>query len=955
MLVVTDLRQREWSPEGAALAFLLTDIEGSSVRWERYPKLMRSALARHDTAIAMAVSGAGGRVFKSIGDGIYAVFPTVRQAIEAALAAQLTLLAEDFSSVDGLAVRMAVHIGPAEARAGDYFGPTMNRAARLLNVAQGGQILLSGVAASMAAPAELPAGVRLQDLGERRLKNLALPEAVFQLVHARLRTDFPALHVADSRPHNLPQWTTSFVGREGELADIVRLIRQHRLVTLAGAGGIGKTRLSLRAGSELLGRFADGVWFVELASFNQPAQIGEAVAALFNISLGDHSSVIDIVASYLRRKHVLLILDNCEHVKDGVAIFVDALLRQTESLAIMVSSREVLGVAGEQIFPMPGLAMPESAAGLTLADAMGYSAIKLFVERARGAVPGFTLDETALPAVVVICQRLDGMALAIELAAARLRMLSPAELLNRLDDRFALLVAPRGGTPARQQTLRALLDWSYDLLSAQERLALSRLSVFGGGFTLAAAQAVIADATIDPAAIFDLISGLLDKSMLTSLPRPAAESRFRLLETTRHYAAEKLAAYGEVDLMQQRLADWLIALYGTAASTWPTMPTDDWLSRFAPDLDNLRASLTWLFRPGGETERGLTLMSQTAEFWRDLALEAERRRWLQEAITRIGPQTPKPVAARIWLDLSFSFAGGAFGDKRKLDPALRAYDLYRESADHETICLAAGRIVACLARPGENQAARPYADEIYSTLPSIKPTKRRAWLLNILAVNALFVDDHEHATLLLNEALGISRHFRDHVGIQVAGLNLAETRFAQGYLLDAADLAEEVASSCRQSGNMLDLTFVLSNLAAYNLALGRFGVARDAIGEALPLLADLGVELVLASCLECAALLAAETGDYIAAAQLAGYSSAFMQLHDIARQSTEQATWAGLITLLDQAEAHGQFSAAARAAAMAQGASWSTTRALDLAAQIASAHERERPQHSAILQAGAAG
>ncbi len=915
----------------AMLAFLFTDIEGSSGRWERHPAAMRVVLPRHDAAIGAAVAICGGAVFKSTGDGICAAFATGHQAIAAALEAQRRLAAEDFTPVDGLAVRMAVHAGLAEARDGDYFGATLNRAARLLVIGHGGQILVSGNTASLVEPAELPPGAALMPLGEHRLRDLITPEAVHQLTHPDLRAEFPALRSLDASLNNLPRQAGALIGRETELAAVTELVKRRRLVTLTGAGGIGKTRLSLQLGAELLHQFPHGVLFVELATLTERAQIGEAVAALLSVAISGDRPAVEILASRLRRKRLLILFDNCEHLVAEVAAFAGALLCQTEAVTMLATSREALGVTGEQIYALHGLAVPPDAPRPTAAEALRYSAVTLFAERAARAVAGFTLSDAAAPSVAAICRRLDGTALAIELAAPWLRMLTPQELLARLEDRFALLTSRSRAILPRQQTLRALIGWSYDLLSPREQVALARLGVFGGSFTIAAASAVIAGGMIEKDEAFTLIASLLDKSMVAALPQSESEARFRLLESTRHYALEKLAPREEADAVRRRLAVWLIRRFTEARESWPITSTDTWTARYAADADTLRAAIAWTFAPGGEAALGVELVSLTALLWCELALRREHRRWLDDAIARTGPETPKLVAARIAYERSFSSSGGAFGDRRQLKSAHRALALYRALGDPEDIALAAARVVACVARPGEPDEAQRYLAEIEAALPAIAMTKRRAGLLRNLATVASFAGRAGQALALFEQALAISRHYRDPDGIETAGGNLAEMLFAQGDHAGAAARAAEVAQSCRRSGNLFNLSHVLGNLASYAAILGDLAAARAAIREALPLLADYAFDVYFADCVQSAALLAAKSGNFATAARLRAYSSAFYRHNEMAREPTEQAVHDALTALLDQAAASGALPAAERARLTAEGAALAAEEALALA------------------------
>lgn len=929
---------------------MVTDIEGSSRRWEAHPDAMRRAVTVHDAVVRAAVTRQGGRVFKSTGDGVFAAFTADERAIAAMLDAQRGLAALDFSDVGGLGVRMAAHTGAADAVGDDYIGATLNRAARLTAIAHGGQVLVSGTVARRVDPAELPPSATLTPLGRFRLKDLTEPEAVHQLRHPDLRADFPALRSLDTTPNNLPFYTTICIGRDAELAQLNSQLDSCRLITLLGAGGVGKTRLAVQCGAEQLARFPDGVWLVELAALTEAGQIAETICAMLNLKIGGDRTAAEILPVLLRHKQLLIVLDNCEHLAASVAGVVSGVLRGCAGVTILATSRCPLGVSGEQLLPLAGLGLPDEEAALTVPIARAAPAIRLFTDRARRVSPDFTLNETNVAAVTAICRRLDGVALAIELAAARLRMLSPTDLLDRLGERFSLLTGGDRTALPRHQTLRAMVDWSYDLLMPEEALAFARLGVFGGSFTLDAARETIGASPLCSTAVFDLLGSLLDKSLLARTPGTAGETRYRLAETMRLYALEKLADDPGRPEIMQRYCAWLIRLFAESEAIWPVTATDEWIARFKPDLDNLRAGLAWAFGPGGNAASGsggnaasgqggnaasgLQLMSLTSELWRDIGLAVEQRHWLRAAEGRIGPQTPDRVAARIGLDIAFIYGGGAFGDKRKVESALDALARYRALADRPNIAMAAARVAVCMASPVDTTAAQPYVDLIEANLFSIGRTRRRAWLLNILAALIHFEHDADRAIAMLEESVAISRDYRDPVNIQIAGINLGEILFAAGSPARAVAEAEAVAASCRETGNVLDLGFTLNNLAAYALVLGDTAKARVALEEAVPLVADIGVELVLIACLQSTGLLAAHRGDLANAARLAGYANLFYQVNAIAREATEEAIQSALETRFDRAEAEGMLTATHRQHLAAEGAAWTRPEAIKAAQRV---------------------
>src|SRR5271168_1562635 len=499
------------APSGV-VTFLFTDIEGSTRRWEADADGMRAALAAHDEVLRGAIEGHGGWQFKHTGDGVCAAFASPRSAVDAAVAAQRAL---------ELPVRMGLATGEAELRGGDYFGAVLNRAARVMAAGHGGQILLAE------STAGLLSGVDLVDLGPRRLRDLPAAVGVFQVQAAGLQADFPALRALDASPGNLRPQTTSFIGRESEAGEVQAAVKAHRLVTLTGVGGVGKTRLALEVAERLVDEFPDGVWFFELAAVADPVAVPDAVAAVLAITQQPGKSVSESLASALEGRSRLLVFDNCEHVVDSVADLVGSILAASATVKVLATSREGIGVADEQLWRVPSLDVG--------------AAVELFVERAASMVSDTLAGEAT--AVADVCRRLDGIPLAIELAASRMASMTAAEGRDRLDDRFKLLVGSRRGLE-RHQTLRHAVAWSYDLIDDAEKTVLERCSVFAGGFDLQSACAVTGSGDIDDYAILNRLDALVRKSLVVA-NRSLGRTRFSVLETIRQFAEEQLVARGE--------------------------------------------------------------------------------------------------------------------------------------------------------------------------------------------------------------------------------------------------------------------------------------------------------------------------------------------------------------------------------------------------------------------------
>jgi predicted ATPase/DNA-binding winged helix-turn-helix (wHTH) protein len=550
--------------------------------------------------------------------------------------------------------------------------------------------------------------------------------------------------------HNLPQQPTTLIGREAELLDIAARLASHRLVTLTGSGGVGKTRLAIEAGNKLLDRYPDGVWLAELAPLQDAQLVAAIIAEALAVSLSVPAAV-DTIISALKTKELLLIVDNCEHVIAEVARIVQALMRSCPRVSILASSRERLALAGEWVIRVPSLPAPEDSSALTAARAGEYAAVRLFVERASALGLGFNLTDDNAAAVGSICQRLDGIPLAIELAVPRLKVLSVQQLARGLDERFRLLTGGGRTSLPRQQTLHALIDWSYGLLSDAEKLLLARLSVFVGSATLESIAAVVASTEIAQEQMPDLLLSLVEKSLVHADPGEDA-TRYRLLESTRYYALEKLAGGGE---FRRRHARHFAARLRQATAEWETTPTPQWMARYESDIDNLRGALEWAFGPGGDAAIGIDLVGHSHVLWAELAAMPEHRHWVEVALGKTDKRTPADAAARL---LSWQA-----GDVRELDDpadydeAVRAASLYRKLGDrfHEGRALLRAGTARLL--PDSAEEGKRLVGQAYALVQPFGATKTMARCLSALASANLFAGDLDEARALHEQAIGIYR------------------------------------------------------------------------------------------------------------------------------------------------------------------------------------------------------
>ncbi len=577
------------------LTFLFTDIEGSTGLWEEKPDAMQTALARHDTLLQEAIESHDGYVFKTMGDAICAAFATAPDAVMAAVGAQRALLLQEWEEGLKLSVRMALYTGAAELRNNDYFGQPLNRLARLLKIGHGGQVLISEGTSALVRDF-LPPGATLRDLNAQRLRDLSRPEHVYQLDHPDLPSDFPRLQSLDNPnlSHNLPEQVTSFIGRDAELAETKSLFSKTRLLTLTGAGGAGKSRLSLHLAADLLRKETDGAWLVELAPITDAALVPQIVAQVLEVHEEAGKTILESVTEHLKKKQMLLILDNCEHLLSACAHLAETLLRHCPRLKILASSREPLDIQGETTYRVPSLSFPDPAFQPLLASLDQYEAVRLFVDRAVAVLSAFTVTNENAPAIAHICHRLDGIPLAIELAAARVRSLSVQEINERLEDRFRLLTGGSRTALPRQKTLRALIDWSYDLLDDREKLLLRCLSVFVGGWTVLAAEQVCSGDALDAYDVLDVLMALVNKSLVVTEVKDC-KTRYRLLETVRQYSLEKLRTEHESrgEGLFRRHCEHFLAFAEQAEPHLRAEEQLEWLDVLDVENDNLRAAQDW--------------------------------------------------------------------------------------------------------------------------------------------------------------------------------------------------------------------------------------------------------------------------------------------------------------------------------------------------------------------------
>ena len=686
-------------------------MEGSTRLLERLGERYGDVKSRHDAIVRAAIADGGGRAVSTEGDSFFAVFPSPTAAVNAAVRAQRELAAAPWAGDAVVRVRMGLHTGEARLLGDDYAGLDVNRAARIAASAHGGQVLVSDATRCL-VERTAPAGTRLRDLGQHRLKDLTHPERLHQVVVEGLEQDFPPPRTLDARPNNLPAQLTRFIGRSNELGRVRTLLEANRLVTLTGTGGTGKTRLALAVAAEALDRFRDGVFFADLSSVDGPELAPSAIAAALGVRAEPGRSLDETVADHLREKELLLVLDNFEQLVEGAAAVVEPLMREAPGVKALVTSRIPLRLYGEQQFHVPPLALADPSGVADVESFARLEAVALFAERAAAVRADFEVTPANLPVIAEIAARLDGLPLAIELAASRIKLLPPEHLLERLEQRLPLLTASDRNVPERHRTVRRTIDWSYELLGAAEQRMFARLSVFAGGADLEAV-----DAVVNPSGELDLdtldgLATLVENNLVRNVDSPEGAPRFGMLETIREYGLERLSAGGEESLTRRRHAEHWIGVAEEASASLARPEQAAWTRRLELDHDNFRAALNWAVR-SREAEVGLRLALALEHFWRILGHIHEALRWFDELLALRRADEDVALRARA-LAAAGSLAPWAGAIATQLRFAEEAATIYRELADSQGVGDALSLVGWAQLHMGSLDAARANLEEAKS-------------------------------------------------------------------------------------------------------------------------------------------------------------------------------------------------------------------------------------------------
>lgn len=922
------------SPE-AQFGFLFTDIESSSVKWLRHGERMRLALEQHDSILRNSIEANGGTVFKTAGDAFFAAFPVTAGALHAALDAQRAMRAADWSDVEGCAVRMAIHCGGASVRDGDYFGAPLNRCARLLNLGHGGQVLLT---ATMAAELEpLSGDIDFPQIGMNPLDDPDVDEPIHQLLVSDLRQDFPPLRDPRALASNLPGTLDSIVGRDVEIEEIQEALTSSRWVTLTGIGGIGKTRLALEVAAilsnagrggetarKIRARLRDGIWLAELAPIARGDLIASSVASAMGIELPGTRAPLAELIDRLRSRSVLLLLDNCEHLLDSVAQFGFVLMAQCPRVIVLASSQDLTGLPAEVAIPVGGLALPPIDVA-TAEEALRLPAVQLFVARAHSADPKFQLLDRDAPAAAAICHHLDGIALAIEMAAARAPMFGVGPLAARIADRFRELVRPDDAGPSRHQTLQAAIDWSFGLLGQRERLVLRRVSVFSGGFSMDDAVAVVGSDDLNEIDILNALAELVRRSLLARDQQGNAP-RYRMLQTVLAYAHERLDEADESAIYEHRQVQRMVSLMDGSFESALALPDAQLRETYQPDLPNVRVALERALAERGDPSSAVRIAGAAQPLFAAMGLLPEARESLDTALGHVADADPASVA-RAWLGLGLAI--GFSHPAKACEMLEKAEDHYRSSPGSGLAQLLVMKARLSQVVAGREPASRALLAEVAPMIQVDGPPRLLGHLYRGLGNQRMAQGKAEEGVSMMRLA---QRAFTE-AGAEAAASTVSTSI---GYFLWAAGRIDEAIEQCRivlgelRQAAFIDETvlgFVLGNLAGMLVERGELVDAASALSEATPLLRDPWQIWVV---FDHVALLLAKAGSPELAARALGFVDGAYQDHAATRQPNEARARAGLAAILDAV-----LDPMAAASLIRDGAAMSRDQALTMAADAA--------------------
>ncbi len=799
------------------ITFLFTDIEGSTKLSQEFPDTLQAALDKHHTILKKSIKDYNGFIFDITGDAFCCSFDNASDAVKAAVTVQLKLSGEKWEEAK-IKVRIGIHSGEAVWDDKGYLGYiTLARTARISSVAYGEQILISNEVYELFNETDTSkSNITFRDLGDRRLKDLIQPIRIYQVLSPGLRKDFPPLNTLDARANNLPVQITSFIGREKEIEEIKKLLSSSHLVTITGTGGAGKTRIALQVGADLIDDFSNGVWLAELASIGEETHLQEVLMKIFGLKEESDKSLNDTLYRYLKDKETLIILDNCEHIINACAMLAEKLLTHCPKLKIIATSRESLRCRGEQNYPLMSMELPGEHEEITLNNLTQYEAVRLFIERVLAVNPKFTVTNDNAPALAGICSRLDGIPLAIELAAARIKLLPVESIYERLDDRFNLLTGGKRTLP-RQQTLRALIDWSHDFLSEHEKILWRRLSVFTGGWTLDGAESICSDETIDKEDLLELLNMLIEKSIVIF---DDGKGRYMMLETLRQYGKDKFKDTGERNIIEKKYLRFYLKLAEESEPKLRSSEMETLMRRLDAENGNIKKSLL-ISVESGEYEYGIRLAVALGYFWMIQGLYSSGIHWLNFFLERGTEVSDSLRAKALYISGMLLMFNGEFEKSKKLTG--ESLEIYRNCGDKHGVTLC----------------------------------------LNILASVASEQGRYDEATRLYEESLILRRETGDERGINITLANLGNVKFNQGEYIIAKKYIEESLDHYRKAGDRIGIANMLANLANVLFSLDEYDSAVKFLEDALCMQREMGDKKAAANSLLNLGDVSLESEDYL--------------------------------------------------------------------------------------------
>ncbi len=793
------------------ITFLFTDIEGSTKLSQEYPDTLPAALEIHHSILEKAVKSNNGHVFEIVGDAFCTAFENSEDAIKAAVEMQLNLAKEKWEDAV-IKIRIGIHSGDAEWNGKTYSGYiTMARTARVMSSAYGEQIIISKITYELAKEkfdSVKEKGITFRDLGERRLKDLIQPIQIYQVLSEGLRSEFPPLLTLDARPNNLPIQLTSFIGRESEMRIIKSMLNESHLLTLMGSGGAGKSRIALQAGADTIDNFSHGVWIVELAQLSEPSYILPEIASALGINLDPKKNIKDVVLDFLREKEMLLILDNCEHMIDECAVIINSLLRYCKKLRIIASSREALRITGENTYRVPSFKLPDLKKSKTVGDISDYEAVRLFIDRAVAIKNDFKITDSIANKVARLVSQLDGIPLAIELAAARVKVLTVEEIYEKLSNRFALLTGGNRTALPRQKTLRAMIDWSYDLLSKEEKLLFERLTVFSDGWTLEAAEEICSDEKIESFDILDLLSNLVDKSIVI-VKESGEENRFSMLETIRQYGSEKLNISEDKYIFQKKHFNVYSRFMNNAEQNLSGADQKEWVSKYDSEIDNIRESLKWAVN--NDKAAALSLALNAAHYWDTKYYYTEALEFLDSILIKDNDYDKKLYAGALrWKGFFLKQTGKVEEAKELLN---QSNTVAKESGDLKESAASESLLGVIAFEEGDYEIAKEFLNKSLSVSISLKDKSRTAFNQYCLGGIAYMQTDYDESKKLIEESLKLYRESKDLKQIGICLGNLGTVEFQLGNLQSALKLYQEYLSISRELDSKKGITYALLNIS----------------------------------------------------------------------------------------------------------------------------------------------